>query len=99
MLIHLVRSGGFAGIRTEVTLDTESLPADEAKKIKEMLDSANFFNLPAKFASPKRGADYFQYKITVKIGEMEHTIELSETQIPEDVRPLLQSLMKYAKKQ
>ncbi len=98
MLIHLVRSGGFAGIRTEVTLDTESLPADEAKKIKEMLDSANFFNLPAKFAAPKRGADYFQYKITAKIDEKEHTVELNDTQIPEELRSLLQSLMKYAKK-
>lgn len=98
MLIHLERSGGFAGMRTEVTLDTESLPAEEARKLEEMLESAGFFKMPAKFATPKKGADYFQYRITAKLKEKEHTVELSEPQLPDELRPLLRSLMKYAKK-
>lgn len=98
MLIHLERSGGFAGIRTEVTLDTESLPAEEAKKLLELLESADFFKMPAKFAPPKRGADYFQYSLTAKIEGKEHTVELSEPSVPENLKPLLRSLMKYAKK-
>jgi len=98
MLIHLERSGGFAGMRTEVTLDTGSLPAGEAKKLEEMLGSAGFFKMPAKVAAPKRGADYFQYRLTAKIEGKEHTVELAEPQVPEELKPLLQSLMKYAKK-
>lgn len=85
-------------MRKEVTVDTESLPAEEARKLEGMLESAGFFKMPAKFAAPKRGADYFQYRLTAKIGEKEHTVELSEPQISEELQPLLQSLMEYAKK-
>jgi hypothetical protein len=98
MLIHLERSGGFAGIKTDVTLDAESLPAEDARKIKEMLDSSGFFNMPSKFAPPKRGADFFNYRITVKLEGKEHTVEMSDPQVPDGLRALLQSVMKYARK-
>jgi len=99
MLIHLERSGGFAGMKTDVTLDTESLPAEDARKIKEMLDSSDFFNMPPKLAPPKRGADFFNYKITAKLEGKEHTVELSDPQVPDGLRSLLQSVMKHARKQ
>ncbi len=85
-------------MRTEVTLDTESLPPEEGKKLEEMIESSGFFDMPAKFAPPNRGADYFQYRITAKSKEKEHTVELSDPQVPEKLRMFLKSIIKYAKK-
>ncbi len=98
MLIHFERTGGFAGMSTTVTLDTNTLTPEEARKLHEMVDAAGFFNLPAKFPSPKRGADYFQYALTVESEGRKHTVEVSEPAVPAELRPLFQSLMTYARK-
>ncbi len=97
MLILLERTGGFAGMRKEVTLDTETLPSEEARKLQEMVDTAGFFNLPEKFPAPKRGADYFLYRLTVDSGGNKHTVEVSDPAVPATLRPLIQSLMKYGR--
>lgn len=98
MLIHFERTGGFAGMRTSVNLDTKSLPKDEAGKLQELVDKAGFFNLPASFPPPKRGADYFQYVLTVELEGKKHTVEVSDPAVPASLRPLIQSLMGYARK-
>ncbi|KCZ73390.1 hypothetical protein ANME2D_00456 [Candidatus Methanoperedens nitroreducens] len=98
MLIKLERTGGFAGLRTAVTLDTDTLPAEEARKLHEMVDSAGFFNLPAKFPLPARGADYFVYRLTVEKDGRKHTVDVSDPAVPATLRPLLQSLVVYARK-
>ncbi|GEM_PF-5691459 len=40
-----------SGMRTAVTLDTDTLPPEEARKLQEMVDAANFFN-PCNAATP-----------------------------------------------
>jgi hypothetical protein len=97
MLIHFERTGGFAGLRTAVTLNTDILPRDEASKLQELVDTAGFFNLPEKFPAPKRGADYFLYRLTVENYGRKHTVEVSEPAVPAELRPLLQYLMKHAR--
>jgi hypothetical protein len=94
MLIQFERTGGFAGMRKAVTLNTESLPQEEGRKLKEMIDVAGFFDLPAKFPLPKKGADFFQYSITVESEGKKHTIEVSDPAVPATLRPLIQYLMK-----
>ncbi len=93
MLIHFERTGGFAGMSTAVTLNTDSLPEEEARKLQEMVDAAGFFNLPEKFPLPARGADYFVYRLTVESEGRKHTVEVSEPAVPAELRPLLQALM------
>lgn len=85
-------------MRAAVTLNTDSLPAEEAHKLQEMVKSAGFFELPAKFSAPARGADYFQYRLTVESEGRKHTVEVSEPSVPPSLRPLLQSLMAHARK-
>ncbi len=97
MLIHLERTGGFAGLRRTVTLNTDTLPSEEARKLQEMIDAAGFFDLPEKFPLPARGADYFVYRLTVEKDGKKHTVEVSEPAVPAELRPLLQSLLKYAR--
>ncbi len=97
MLIRLERTGGFAGLRRTVTIDTDTLPSEESRKLQEMVEAAGFFNLPEKFPLPTRGADYFIYRLIVEKDGKKHTVEVSEPSVPAELRPLIQSLLKYAR--
>lgn len=97
MQIQFERRGGFAGLRAGATLNTDSIPSDEAHELLELIDKADFFNLPEKFPMPKKGADYFQYRFTIEAEGKKHTIEVSEPAVPAALRPLLQFLLKYQK--
>ena len=92
MIIHLVRSGGFGGMRREIRIETLSLSREEREPLEGLVRDAGFFTLPEKFPRPARGADYFTYTITVDDGRRRHTIEVSEPSLPEDLRTLVRDL-------
>jgi hypothetical protein len=99
MKIYFERSGGFAGISTATTVDYNSLSFDERDVIKNMVDSANFFDLPQETPLPKRGADYFKYKITVEMDDNKksHTIKTNDITMPPSLRPLVNYLQNKLK--
>jgi hypothetical protein len=72
MKIYFERSGGFAGMLSSTTVDTENLPSKEAIEIKNLVEKAHFFELPSKLIQSssskitKGAADYFVYKITIQ---------------------------------
>ncbi|MBI3244583.1 MAG: hypothetical protein HYZ49_20070 [Chloroflexi bacterium] len=99
MKIMFERSGGVAGMRVTTTVNTDTLPANEAQMLREMVDKAKFFDLPAVLAAPKsNNADRFQYKLTVEVGNRRHTVETGETAAPPTLQPLIQRLGEMAKK-
>lgn len=98
MKIRFERTGGFVGMRMTAILDTDSMPPDEARNLHEVVNSAGFFELPEFSPAPKRGADYFQYKLTVETEGRQHTIEMSDESVPGALRPLLELLMDAARK-
>jgi hypothetical protein len=97
MKIRYQQSGGFSGIRKTSIVDTQALPAREAKKVQDLVESAGFFDLPKKFPRPKSGADYFTYSLTVEDGDRSHSVEVSEPSAPESLRPLIRYLASLKK--
>lgn len=98
MHIAFERSGGFAGMRLTTTIDPKVLSPEEAAKIWEMVEAANFFNLPPAITSTKPGADRFHYKVIVETKERRHTVEIDEGATPPSLRPLLDWLTAKARK-
>jgi hypothetical protein len=92
MQIRYLQSGGFSGMRKTSVVNTLTLPAREAKKVEDLVESAGFFNLPEKFPKPKSGADYFTYSLTVEDGDRSHSVEVSEPSAPASLRPLIRYL-------
>lgn len=92
MIIHLVRTGGFGGLRRELRVETEALPSAEREPLEVLVGEADFFALPGKFPRPRKGADYFLYSVTVEDGGRRHTIEVAQPQVPENLRPLIREL-------
>jgi hypothetical protein len=83
------RTGGFAGIRMERSVDSARLAPAEAKHLESLLRKSRFFELPAELKSPGPGADRFHYRLTVESEQGARTIEAAEAAITGSLRELL----------
>jgi hypothetical protein len=97
MLIDFERSGGFAGMTIKTTVDTDTLPSDEAKELGQLVSAANFFTLPRSINGGGSGADEFHYKLTVQVDELKRTVEATDSTMPDSLRPLVDRLMSMAR--
>lgn len=94
MRIQFKTEGGiayFPGLSKPVTIDTNELPAKEANELEQLIEAADFFDLPADFAPPRGAADYRQYTISVTAPGRTHTTRLVDP--IED--PNVQALVDY----
>jgi hypothetical protein len=109
MRIHFERSGGVGGFRLTAELDIDqgnaiygaarlkrSLSPDEVRRLREILDSADFFDLPAAVPPSRQGADRFRYVVTVESAGKRHSVRTTDKAAPEALRPLLEYLTKIA---
>jgi hypothetical protein len=94
MRIEFTRSGGFGGLRVAKVLNTDEMPEEEALALKELVKSAEFFDLPESLRS--RGADKVQYDITIESDGRIHTVKADEDAIPPSLVPLVKRLESYA---
>ena len=96
--IHFERTGGFMGRKVSATIDLDDLDDDQAEFLGELLDEADFFELPADLTKPAM-PDAFTYNITVYSDDEQHSVRCSDTTAPDDLRPLLNELNKQARMQ
>jgi len=92
MKIYFERTGGFAGIRTSASLDTDTLPPNESEKLHDMCNNMNFFNMPSKYESKSGAADLFRYKITIESKDGKHTVETTDMYMTPELENLVSFL-------
>lgn len=89
MRVTLEQSGGFAGLMITRTIDTQDLSPSESQQLENLVNESNFFQLNSiTELSPQ--PDRFGYTLSVEIDGRKHSIQLSETNIPDKVRSLLE---------
>jgi len=93
MQVKFVRSGGFAGLRMVVTVDSSDLPPDQQEVVSRLLTE----DLRAPGASRSGGADQFSYQLEIRHGDRTVKRRWDEPEVQEAVRPLLAGLTKAAK--
>ena len=98
MRVSFERTGGFAGMRMTAALDSDSLSPDEQRDLRDMIETAGFFQLPKRIIAPTPGADRFIYRVTVEAEGQRHTVEMGEAAIPPPLRPLLERLTTAARR-
>jgi hypothetical protein len=96
MHIEFARSGGFAGLRLSVIIDTEDLPKEQASTLESMIKDSDFFELPEKIIPPSPLPDRFEYHVVISDDQAEHSIVASEAVVPERLKPLLNLLTTLA---
>lgn len=97
--IKFERTGGFAGMRLAADIDLDDLPEEQAKQLREMLDDANFDELPEKLMKGDQVPDGFTYSITVESEKVQHTVITGDTSAPAKLQPLLDLLSQIARQQ
>ena len=95
--IKFERTGGFAGMRIATDFELEDLPEDQAERLRELLDDADFDELPEKLLKGGPIPDGFTYSITVETDKGEHTVTTSDTSAPQKMQPLLELLYQIAR--
>jgi len=92
MHITLQRTGGFTGIPMTKKIDGAAMPPEEAAKLRNMVDKAQFFQLPP-IIPAKPQPDRFQYEIRIEQDGKEHSVIVDETAVPARLKPLMQWLI------
>jgi len=94
-MINFKRSGGPVGKEMTIDFDLSSLPASIERRLHNLLDDSNFFEIPA-VDSLASGSDEYDYTITVVSGNSIHTVRVSDSSMPHSIRPLVEELTDLA---
>jgi hypothetical protein len=82
MRIQIQRDGGFGyfpGLAMPVTVDTATLPPDEAELLERLVRQADIARLGASVAAPPVGAaDIRSYTVTVDDGVLSESVTVTE---------------------
>ena len=89
--IQFKRCGGFIGTGMRFQLDLDQLPINDARALVQLIQEAEFFNLPENLII-KFNPDEYQYTITVDLGVTSHTVRTNDTTMPASLRPLVDEL-------
>ena len=92
MKIFCRRTGGFAGMLISYDIDVNTLLPEEADELGALITAADFFTLPLEIRSETPGADQFQYTLTIETDEVQHTVEVGDAAMPENLWPLLNKI-------
>lgn len=98
MIIRVERSGGFAGMTVQTRINTEDLDPEERQKLIELVQASGFFESNFTAQSDRQGQDRFHYSITIEYHEQQRTIELDESEIPDDWQSLIQNINYIARR-
>ncbi len=95
-MINFRRAGGTVG--REITLDTDldSLPGPAAQRLEGLLTESNFFEIPTANNLMTR-PDEYEYTISVTAGNSMHTVRVTDTTMPDSLRPLVEELVELAR--
>lgn len=92
MRVTLETTGGFGGLTTTKTIDSDKLLADQANMLRQLVDRSGFFNLPETIGYTGPARDFFQYKMTIESEGKEHTIAVDEPAASPELKTLIQFL-------
>lgn len=96
MRVTIQRTGGFTGIPMTKSIDSVAMSSDEANLLSQMVDAADFFQLPSVIPFTPQ-PDRFQYQVIIEQEGKKHRVTCSETAIPPKLKSLLTWLMESAR--
>ena len=83
------------GQEIAMNFDLGSMPGSVAQRLHGLLTESNFFEVPV-VNDLRTSLDEYQYDITVVAGNSIHTVHISDTAMPQSLRPLVEELTELA---
>ena len=81
----------------KTAVDEKDLALDEAQKLRQLVEEADFFNSPGKIIPRSPQPDRFQYELRLEEKGRQHTVTMSEEAMPAKLEPLVKWLMEKAR--
>ncbi len=97
MRISCKKTGGVAGLKVSVEVDSDQLSPAEARKMKELVERAGLFD-QATQPGGKATPDQFQYEVTVEDRGKKHSFVTNDATASEDMLDLIDWLVDAAGK-
>jgi hypothetical protein len=72
--IHYEITGGIDGVDEEIDFDATTLSASELEALRQLLDAADFWNLPRELDNGEPFVDGFEYVVSATEGSRQHTV-------------------------
>lgn len=98
MRVEFERTGGLAGMTVTASLNTDSLPEEESRRVCQLVEDAGFFDLPDTLRDSAPRPDGFDYEITIAAGDRSHTVVTRDGSAPSTLVPLLDWLSRAARR-
>ena len=95
MRIHVVQTGGLAGLRNEHRLDTDSLPVEQQRRLTQLVHGMSFFTLEPRRCS--RLPDLVQYRVRIEEGEQAHEVQFDDACDDLSLLELIQEITELAR--
>jgi hypothetical protein len=93
--IHVVQSGGLAGLRREHDLDTDALPEEARQSLTDFVQGVAFFGLASARAS--KLPDMIQYRVRIEEGERAHEVTFDDASGDTSLLELVERVTELAK--
>jgi hypothetical protein len=92
MIITVNKTGGLVPLKRSKVVDTKSMLPEQSKKLEQLVEESNFFNL--KDSMPRAGAaDYYTYSITIeKEDGSKNTVQIADLTMSQEIKKLLKSI-------
>jgi hypothetical protein len=81
----------------KTAVDEKDLAQDEAQKLRQLVEEADFFSLPNKIMPRSPQPDRFQYELRLEEKGRQHTVTVSEEAMPAKLKPLVNWLMERSR--
>lgn len=94
-MISFKRSGGSVGREMTMSFDLGTMPGNIAQRLHGLLTESNFFDVPL-VNDLRTSPDEYQYEISVVAGNSLHSVHVSDTSMPDSLRPLVEELTELA---
>ena len=85
------RSGGVTANDIHLDLEVESLAETDAQNVRRLIDESGFFDLPEDLAG-NASRDEFHYTVSIQAEDRSHTVHVSDSTMPNSLRPLIKEL-------
>lgn len=96
--IDFERSGGFTGTSARAVIPSSELDVKELEELHMLIRQSGFFEAMVLESGFLSMPDQFRYHITIEYGGKTRSLELTEGSVPDSFRPLINRLVRMARK-
>jgi len=96
--VRFERTGGFAAVPLRLDIKSNLLTTEQSDNLRQLIIASDFLNLASANMETAVTPDRFTYVLTLETEDIRHTVRISESHAPPQLKPLIDYLTGMARK-